>query len=158
MPLHPFRIRTLMIVVAMTGLDCAYLAWADSDSQRLHCGNPMAEWFTINFLALFAYAMGRIFRRWGVANASPPMTTRRWMIAAAAVAFLLVITQNVIYYAPIAKMHRSSARAHARLADWLVVRQAPTRFIRYERAMQAKYERLASFPWLPITLDPPPPQ
>jgi hypothetical protein len=50
MRLPRFRLRTLMIAVAVAGLDLAYLAWAKRSSRANHCGNPLAEWMTVQVL------------------------------------------------------------------------------------------------------------
>jgi len=41
MPVPRFRIRTLMIAVAVVGADLAYFTWACDVSRACNCGNPI---------------------------------------------------------------------------------------------------------------------
>jgi hypothetical protein len=89
------------------------------------------------------------------------MTTRRWMVAVAMIAFAIEsvkIGERWLSY-------RQRAVYHARLAE-TGMDLAPSgdaalilspRDIAYHGELKVKYERAATRPWLPVEPDPPPP-
>jgi hypothetical protein len=109
----------------------------------------------------------------------PRMTTRRWMLAVAAVAVVAGVLIATVrhrprrtarihadaerYYSHVARECRQIARAETKLKadearflskriDWY------DRKTSYHRELKLKYERAALRPWLPLQPDPPEPE
>jgi hypothetical protein len=97
----------------------------------------------------------------------PRMTTRRWMVAVALVALLIVTIQ---WHAKWTGAYLWMANEHARQKAIRTIPGGPgkaTRVLdirsevmsvdreRWHAAMAAKYRRAAYFPWLPVEPDPP---
>lgn len=68
MPIPRFCIRTLMIAVAGVSLNLAFLAWADEQSRRYHCGNPKIEAVELTVVAWIGLVAWLFLRRGGAAR------------------------------------------------------------------------------------------
>jgi hypothetical protein len=113
----------------------------------------------------------------------PRMTTRRWALVVAVLSLILGAEAAYRRWATTSKVYRAKARVAAVRAilvecevvdDSFVRRSSPRpdpddprdgdrrarwdRLIAHHRALQEKYDRIASRPWLPIEPDPPEPK
>jgi hypothetical protein len=113
----------------------------------------------------------------------PRMTTRRLMIAVAVLSLMLGGEAAHRRWAPISKVYRAKARVSAvrallvecEVVNYSFMRKSSSRsdpanrrdaeryarwnrLIAHHRALEKKYERIASRPWLHIEPDPPEPK
>jgi hypothetical protein len=111
------------------------------------------------------------------------MTTRRWMIAVAVVALLIgagiQIDRRSKRFAGLAASHANAAMKYfstlmifggdppplQEIEQYPPAAQGPVRHLYraktlmvYHRALKAKYDRAAGYPWLPVEPDPPAPR
>ncbi len=101
----------------------------------------------------------------------PRMTTRRWMLAVAAVAILLGLVVETArrrreYLHRAAHHQELSLRNGSIFGEGVMIRYNPTtrksdmtslRKIEHHERLAEKYRQAARFPWLPVEPDPPEP-
>jgi hypothetical protein len=85
----------------------------------------------------------------------PRMTTRRWMIAVAILAFLFGMADRSRRFSAIADLYDGHSEASVKTPD---ERRRLALWNAYNRAVCRKYRRAARHPWLPVEPDPPEPE
>jgi hypothetical protein len=100
----------------------------------------------------------------------PRMTTRRWMVAVAAVALLMGIGSEVVRELRLASRYRRLADGYrfveelntgkpASFGGTTTIQIAPSpEWATYYGEMRRNYERAARFPFFPVAADPPEPK
>ena len=102
----------------------------------------------------------------------PRMTTRRWMIAVAAVAIVLSVAISLLRVERLASEYRRLYAQHSaetqryrqEASKALRLRNARDRYVlasrraAYHAHLEAKYGHAAHSPWLPVEPDPPEPK
>ncbi len=89
----------------------------------------------------------------------PRTTTRRWMIAVAAVALLCLLEHRRRSFESLAAYHESESR---KMIAWSInppgdVLRYAERVFEWHAALARKYRHAARYPWLPFEPDPPEP-
>jgi hypothetical protein len=98
----------------------------------------------------------------------PRMTTRRWMVAVAAVALSMGVTLSITRlqrryrrFTERMRQHESTAifyKSVARGQPDLAIRRTLDREVDRQVALASKYRYAARYPWLPVEPDPPEPE